>query len=716
MVRLRIRLFAWVMSLLSAMACGSFAQVIHVDADATGAEDGSSWCDAFRDLQAGFDGAAPGTTILVANGIYLPDVAGLANPREATFALVSGVTLEGGYAGCGAPEPASRDIAANETILSGDLNGDDEPDFVNRDDNCYHVVITHDVDELTVLDGVTIRGGRADGPNFGPSIDSQDQGAGVNNYHGHPRLIGCTLVDNYASNHGAFNDHGGATLIDCSFRDNFSGGVAGGLYMHFGMDTTVTRCTFYNNTTAGLGGGAYHVGSATATFIDCVFSGNLALFGGGMYCDNDSNPTLTRCTFTGNSAQGDDMSRGGGLYNNGGSSPTLSTCLFSNNTATHKGGAVYNHNNSSPVLSHCSFVGNSAAFGGAMYNFLDTAPLLTHCTFEANSVSGAGGAMYNRGSNPAFTRPTMVGCSFVGNLATSSIGEGGAIYSSTNAAPNLTDCLFVNNRSRVAGGAMASYAPGPGLSYLMTRCTFIGNVCTGGRGGAMQCTNTGVYELNNCVLSGNSAVDGGAMSIFNTNVILTNCTVSRNDAQVRGGGLWISSLANVTITNSILWANSVVDTGATDEPAQIQLDSGTVSANFSCIEGLTQLFAGEGNIGDDPRFADTDGLDGTVETADDNLRLMDASPCIDGGDNSVTTESTDLDGNPRIVDGDGDSTAVVDMGAYEFQRAGAPIPTASEWGIIVMILLTLTAGTLILTTKDSGAVEKVKAVRPQPCS
>jgi len=45
------------------------------------------------------------------------------------------------------------------------------------------------------------------------------------------------------------------------------------------------------------------------------------------------------------------------------------------------------------------------------------------------------------------------------------------------------------------------------------------------------------------------------------------------------------------------------------------------------------------------------------------------SPCIDTGSNDAVPEdvTTDLDGNPRIVDGDGDSVATVDMGAYEYQ-------------------------------------------------
>jgi len=42
------------------------------------------------------------------------------------------------------------------------------------------------------------------------------------------------------------------------------------------------------------------------------------------------------------------------------------------------------------------------------------------------------------------------------------------------------------------------------------------------------------------------------------------------------------------------------------------------------------------------------------------------SPCIDAGDNNAVTVPNDLDGNPRIVDGDYNGSIIVDMGAYEF--------------------------------------------------
>ena len=63
-------------------------------------------------------------------GIYRPD-RNSANPngsgdRGARFELLNGVSLKGGFAGFGAPNPDQRDIALYETILSGD------PGFMDR--------------------------------------------------------------------------------------------------------------------------------------------------------------------------------------------------------------------------------------------------------------------------------------------------------------------------------------------------------------------------------------------------------------------------------------------------------------------------------------------------------------------------------------------------------------------------------------------------------
>lgn len=71
--------------------------------------------------------------------------------------------IYGGFAGHGAPDPDAHDPRAYVTVLSGDLNGDDQPGFVNRADNCYHVIASNTVGDLFTLDGFTISGGNANG-------------------------------------------------------------------------------------------------------------------------------------------------------------------------------------------------------------------------------------------------------------------------------------------------------------------------------------------------------------------------------------------------------------------------------------------------------------------------------------------------------------------------------------------------------------------------
>jgi hypothetical protein len=50
----------------------------------------------------------------------------------------------------------------------------------------------------------------------------------------------------------------------------------------------------------------------------------------------------------------------------------------------------------------------------------------------------------------------------------------------------------------------------------------------------------------------------------------------------------------------------------------------------------------------------------------ENYRLAANSPAVDAGENAYNDSETDLDGNPRIYDGDGDGTALIDIGPYEY--------------------------------------------------
>jgi hypothetical protein len=141
------------------------ASVIYVDADAGGANDGSSWADAYIRLQDGLDAAVAGDEIWVAGGVYTPtNVAG----REATFQLESGVALYGGFAATETLR-TQRDWEAHVTVLSGDLDENDttDPNGVVTSTaaisglNAYHVVTASGVSTDTVLDGFTITAGNA---------------------------------------------------------------------------------------------------------------------------------------------------------------------------------------------------------------------------------------------------------------------------------------------------------------------------------------------------------------------------------------------------------------------------------------------------------------------------------------------------------------------------------------------------------------------------
>lgn len=117
------------------------AAVIFVKADALGNNDGSSWENAFTDLQDALAASEGGDQIWVATATYKPDSS--AGDRTATFQLLSGVGLYGGVAG-GETELDRREPDVNVTVLSGDLNGDDRLDFANNEENSYHVVTGSD--------------------------------------------------------------------------------------------------------------------------------------------------------------------------------------------------------------------------------------------------------------------------------------------------------------------------------------------------------------------------------------------------------------------------------------------------------------------------------------------------------------------------------------------------------------------------------------------
>jgi hypothetical protein len=105
-------------ALLCALAAASRAVSVvrYVNEAATGSNDGSSWANAYTDLQAALSAAASGDEIWVAAGTYKPTAT---TDRGVSFALKDGVAVYGGFLGNEASR-GDRNPAANVTILSGE--------------------------------------------------------------------------------------------------------------------------------------------------------------------------------------------------------------------------------------------------------------------------------------------------------------------------------------------------------------------------------------------------------------------------------------------------------------------------------------------------------------------------------------------------------------------------------------------------------------------
>ncbi|MGB0839971.1 MAG: choice-of-anchor Q domain-containing protein, partial [Chitinophagales bacterium] len=353
---------------------------LYVDIDATaGANDGTTWADAFTDLQNAIDAASfcGVNEIWVADGTYHPttefdaDGTGGSDVRERTFYInKDGIEIYGGFNGTEA-NLADRDVTANPTILSGDFNNNDATTgtpgtssfaMTNNTENAYHVVFidgttaSGNITTATTLDGFQITGGHAysfGGNNFNL------RGGGVFN-HGSGTGKSCS-----------------PTIQNCSFSQNTAargGGISNEGYTGE-SNPTITNCSFSQNT-ANDGGGIYNrgdSGQSNPSLTNCSFSQNTATYGGGIYNYGNSgisNPTITNCSFSQNTAS----SFGGGIYNYGNSgisNPTIIGCSFSQNTASYQGGGIYNNGSSgqsNPTITNCSFSQNTASSGGGIFN------------------------------------------------------------------------------------------------------------------------------------------------------------------------------------------------------------------------------------------------------------------------------------------------------------------------------------------------------------
>src|ERR1017187_7137141 len=252
--------------------------------------------------------------------------------------------------------------------------------------------------------------------------------------------------------------------------------------------------------------------------------------------------------------------------------------------------------------------------GAVRCAWLTNGAILNGFTLRSGATRAMGDSVTLRNGGGVWcwsTTALVTNCIITGNAASFS---GGGAYQG-----QFTRCVFSTNRAVAGDGGGAQ-------SGTLISCSLLGNTAFHAGGATMSGTTRGSIYIGNAAGEGGGAYGG----------TLVNCTLVSNSSPMgvnpSGGGVDSASLSNCIIffnapTN---WRGS--------------------QFTYCCTTPLPT--GGFGNITNEPAL---------VDLAGGNLRLQPWSPCINAGNNSFITNSTDLDGNPRIVAG------TVDIGAYEFQ-------------------------------------------------
>jgi len=256
-------------------------------------------------------------------------------------------------------------------------------------------------------------------------------------------------------------------------------------------------------------------------------------------------------------------------------------------------------------------------------------------------------------SNPTITNST---------ISNNTANQGGGIMCD-NSSP-ITTNLTITDNSANYGGGISSY--GTNCNPIIVNLK-ISNNSANYDGGGIYCAYS-VPTITNTIINENSAESGGGIHIYSlAHTTITNTNIYNNSADY-GGGVWCGN-ASFIVTNSIVANNSnygiYFDYGNhsltysnfwNNNPENFYNCDAWVGVNVT-VNNNNDSIDPYGNIQLEPMF---------VDTANGDYHFLSVSPCIDAGVNDSVTVQTDMEGNIRIWDGNGDEDTIVDMGTYEF--------------------------------------------------
>lgn len=572
----------WLFAGMLFLCVSAFSQVVYVKADAAGANNGSSWTDAYTNLATALANTSNGE-VWVAKGTYKPGTDTLSR-----FEIKNALALYGGFAGT-ETSAGQRDPVANPTFLDGDVNGDDiAGDFDNhKSDNVFHVVYVDSlIPEPVRIDGFTIRNG-----------------------HTHPESEG---LDAYFSQGAGLWALSAVDVRNCVFTQHFSG--------------------------AGAGAAILGEGANGSSFQQVVFDGNQAASNGVLLAVLTSGLDLDQVTFRNN------LTESGAFQTVFCANINIDHSAFTNNRDTVTGGfsaGLFAWQSINIAVSNTTFTGNEAANGAAVY--VDGRDIqgeslggyrFTNVTFDGNTVAGGLGTAYffqaydvdflqskfeNNVSNGGFAAGiysradailaqnpvnfSIDSCLFNNN---STANRGGAIFLN-NTASRIANSDFTDNHANVIGGAIyiVDITGGPLFQVDLDHCNLNGNTSAFGAGIGHQGDNA-TFTLKNSALESNIAGTSGAGAYLGAAgiapVLIENTTFVNNEAGAGGGFIYFMNDSELSVKGALFENNSTNNDGGgmyiSSAGASILIDDTEFNNNSSTGYGggAIMLFADTSNV------------------------------------------------------------------------------------------------------------------------
>ena len=491
-----------------------------------------------------------------------------------------------------------------------------------------------------------------------------------------------------------------------------------------GADTIVFDSSFNTAQTITLAGDRISIDGSQNLTITGPGSGLLTVSGNNLSKVFDvlrgspSGPGQVRIsgmTITGgNGMTGPEPTRGGVIYvqSNGSNSTTLTldSVIVTGNTAQFGGGGIYSLGNLNVINSTVSNNSTGILGGGGIYasgNFT-----IDNSTVTVNATSAQGGGITTLGL-------TMITNSIISN--NTATNEGGGIYLQGSLTKTITNSTITGNSATSTGGG-ATFA-------ITTDVTITGSTITNnivnparngssnnpGRGGGgihFRSGSNGTKTITNSTISGNEArrtgaavntgTGGGVFVDLSSSLVINNSTISGNIAENSGGGVFTDNDANGnlgnrmrSITNSTIVNNTATESGggvfnngtpATGSVFNLRNSIFANNTDNGTSPDLGGTFDSQGyNLIEDTTGATINGDTATNITGQDPLlapladnggmtfthALLAGSPAIDAAD-PANFPATDQRGVIRPIDGDGNGSALPDIGSFE-----RTAPTAS---------------------------------------